>query len=84
MTEIKCIVMVNRETREKTNTRCIKDKNDNIITYAEYRTIEDYKDEVLNGNNECAYLIEKFIRIKNGKIAYLWHDVETMEIFISY
>lgn len=84
MTKIKCMVMVNHETREKTSFRCIKDENGNIICYAEYRTMEDYKDEVVKGNNECACLVEKFERIKNGKTAYLWQDIETLESFISY
>lgn len=68
----------------RTNFVSIKDENDNIIRYAEKRSMKDYKDECLHGNNECAYLIEKYERIKDGKDAILWADSETGEYFITY
>lgn len=82
MKKVFCIVLT--KNGEDTNIRSIRDENGDFITYAEKRTVEDYIDECLHGNNECAYLIEKFQRIKNGKDAILWGDNETQEIFISY
>lgn len=70
--------------RELTNIVAIKDENGNLICYAEKRTMKDYKDECLHGNNECARLIEKYERIKDGKDAILWADSETGEYFITY
>ena len=69
---------------ERTNFISIRDENKNLICYAEKRTMADYKDECLHGNNECAYLIEKYERIKDGKDAILWADSETGEYFITY
>lgn len=48
------------------------------------RTVQDYIDECLHGGNECATLIERFESVKTGKIAYVWLDYETQELFISY
>lgn len=83
MTKIRCIVLT--KNGEKINNLAIRNAETNeLITYAEKRTIEDYKDEVKNGNNECASLVEKFERVKDGKTAYVWYDCETDETFISY
>ena len=73
-----------KENGERTNFVSIRDENKNLICYAEKRTMADYKDECIHGNNECAYLIEKYERIKDGKDAILWADSETGECFITY
>ncbi|MBQ8426166.1 MAG: hypothetical protein IJX16_00175 [Clostridia bacterium] len=69
---------------EATNFVRIKDENGNVICDAEKRSMADYIDECLHGNNECASLLEKFVRIKDGKDAILWYDAETDELFITY
>lgn len=48
------------------------------------RTVQDYKDECLHGENECAILLERFESVKTGKLVYVWVDCETQELFISY
>lgn len=83
MTKIRCIVMT--KNGEKTNNIAIRNSETNeLITYAEKRSLEDYKDEVENENNECASLVEKFERAKDGKTAYVWYDCETDETFVSF
>lgn len=68
----------------KTNMRAIRDESGELITYAEKRTMQDYIDECLHGENECAELIDKYERVRDGKDAILWFDNETLETFISY
>ena len=82
MTKITCNVM--KLDGIPTNIRAIRDENGELITYAEKRSIEDYKDECVNGNNECAELLAKYERVKDGKIAYLWFDNEVLETYISF
>ena len=48
------------------------------------RTVQEYKDECLHGENECAILLERFESVKTGKLIYVWLDYEIHEIFISY
>lgn len=73
-----------KKNGELTNFIAIRDENNNLIGYAEKRTMQDYIYECLHGNNECAYLIEKYERIKDGKDAILWADSETGDIYITY
>ena len=82
MTKVKCNIM--KSNGVKTDMRAIRDESGELITYAEKRTIQDYIDECLHGENECAELIAKYERVRDGKDAILWFDNETLEIFISY
>lgn len=82
MRKIRCYIL--KHNGEPTPYRKIVSESGNIIAIAVYRSVQDYIDECLHGDNECAYLIEKFHRIKNGKDAILWQDSETGELFISY
>ena len=82
MTKVTCNIM--KSNGEKTNMRAIRDESGELITYAEKRTVQEYIDECLHGENECAQLIEKYERILDGKDAILWFDNETLETFISY
>ena len=82
MRKVKMFVM--KKDGNPTNFVAIRDENGELICHAEKRTMNDYKDECLHGNNDCAHLIEKFERIKDGKDAILWGDYETEEVFITY
>ena len=82
MTKVRCkIIKINGV---ETNMRAIRDESGELITYAEKRTMQDYIDECLHGENECAELLDKYERVRDGKDAILWFDNETQEIFISY
>ena len=82
MTKVRCkIIKINGV---ETNMRAIRDESGELITYAEKRTMQDYIDECLHGENECAELLAKYERVRDGKDAILWFDNETQEIFISY
>lgn len=84
MTKILCIAL-KKENGDNTNLLAILNaESREVITYAEKRSLYDYIDECLHGNNECAYLIQKFERVKDGKDAILWGDYETEETFISF
>ena len=82
MTKVRCNIM--KINGEETNMRAIRDESGKLITYAEKRTVQEYIDECLHGENECAQLIEKYERILDSKDAILWFDGETNETFISY
>ena len=82
MTKVTCNIM--KSNGVKTNMRAIRDESGELITYAEKRTMQDYIDECLHGENECAELLAKYERVRDGKDAILWFDNETQEIFISY
>ena len=82
MTKVTCKIM--KSNGEETNMREIRDESGQLITYAEKRTMQDYIDECLHGENECAELLAKYERVRDGKDAILWFDNETQEIFISY
>lgn len=82
MTKVRCKIMKNNGV--KTNMRAIRDESGELITYAEKRTMQDYIDECLHGENECAELLAKYERVRDGKDAILWFDNETLETFISY
>lgn len=65
--------------------RILRDSESLEVLYAGTpRTIQDYKDECLHGENECATLVERFESVKTGKLVYVWLDYETQELFISY
>lgn len=49
---------------------------------AEIRTMADYKDEVVNGNNECAYKVG-VLTTKNGEQFILWTDYEIEEFYLT-
>ena len=64
-----------------------------FLTRATLRSWEDYVDEVLEGNNECAFL-HAIIRIGTEQqrtnhpgyrshFYYWWYDIETLEEFIT-
>lgn len=82
MIKVRCNIM--KSNGVKTNMRAIRDESGELITYAEKRTIQDYIDECLHGENECAELLAKYVRVRDGKDAILWFDNETLETFISY
>ena len=82
MTKVTCYIMTSDGV--KTNMRAIRDESGELITYAEKRTMQDYIDECLHGENECAELLAKYERVRDGKDAILWFDNETLETFISY
>ena len=82
MTKVTCNIM--KRNSVKTNMRAIRDESGELITYAEKRTMQDYIDECLHGENESAELIDKYERVRDGKDAILWFDNETLETFISY
>ena len=67
---IKVKIFAMKKNGESTNFVAIRDVNGALICHAEKRAMKDYIDECLHCNNECAHLIEKFIRIK-GQINYL-------------
>ena len=72
--------MVNGET-----IRILRDSETLELLYVGTpRTVQDYKDECLHGENECAILVERFESVKTGKTIYVWIDYETQELFISY
>ena len=82
MTKVRCYIM--KINGVKTNMIAIRDESGELITYAEKRTMQDYIDECLHGENECAELLAKYDRLRDGKDAILWFDNETLETFISY
>ena len=82
MTKVRCYIM--KINGVKTNIIAIRDESGELITYAEKRTMQDYIDECLHGENECAELLAKYDRLRDGKDAILWFDNETLETFISY
>ena len=82
MIKVRCNIM--KSNGMKTNMRAIRDESGELITYAEKRTMQDYIDECLHGENECAELLAKYERLRDGKDAILWYDNETLETFISY
>lgn len=63
------------------NIRYIKDGSTYLFR-AVLRTMEDYIDEYINGNNECAVKCEVFTTIKGNQFIY-WTDTETGEDFIT-
>ena len=82
MIKVRCNIM--KSNGVKTNMRAIRDESGELITYAEKRTMQDYIDECLHGENECAEILAKYERLRDGKDAILWYDNETLETFISY
>ena len=82
MTKVRCYIM--KINGVKTNMIAITDESGKVITYAEKRTMQDYIDECLHGENECAELLAKYERVIDGKDAILWFDNETLETFISF
>ena len=82
MTKVRCKII--KSNGVETNMRAIRDESGELITYAEKRTMQDYIDECLHGENECAELLAKYERVRDGKDAILWFDNETQEKFISY
>ena len=65
--------------------RILRDSETFELLYAGTpRTVQEYKDECLHGENECAILVERFESVKTGKLVYVWLDYETQELFISY
>ena len=82
---MKVVCKVVLKNGEKSDYRAIRNADtQELIVIAVKRTIDDYINECLHGNNECAVLVEKYERKKDGKDAILWCDSETMEIFVSY
>lgn len=73
--------LYNKETKERTGFANVYDGEEKLYR-AEMRTFEDYKDEVLQGNNECAGLMEIFTTEKGNQFIY-WVDFETGEDFLT-
>lgn len=71
----------NKKTKERTGFANVYDGEKHLFT-AEMRTYEDYKDEVLQGNNECAGIMEIFTTKKGNQFIY-WVDYETNEDFLT-
>ncbi len=71
----------NKETKEKTGFANVYDGEVKLYK-AEMRTYEDYKDEVLQKNNECAVFMEIFTTEKGNQFIY-WADIETNEDFLT-
>lgn len=59
----------------------IKDGEEPLFV-AQRRTMEDFLDEVENGGNECAHIVEVFETIKGNRFIY-WRDEESGEDFIT-
>ena len=53
-----------------------------VLFVAEIRSMEDYVDEVKNGNNECAVMFEVFTTVKGNQFIY-WADLEADEDYIT-
>ncbi len=70
-----------KETKEQTGFANVYDGEKRLFT-AEIRSYEDYKDEVLQENNECAGLMEIFTTEKGNQFIY-WADFETNEDFLT-
>ena len=73
--------LLHKGTKEKTGFANIYDGEKKLYN-AEVRTYDDYKDEVLEGNNECASIMEIFTTEKGNQFIY-WVDIETGEDFIT-
>lgn len=70
-----------KSTQEPTGFANVYDSEEKLFR-AEMRTFEDYEDEVLQENNECARLLEIFTTEKGNQFIY-WVDVETGENFLT-
>lgn len=71
-----------KETQEPTGFANVYDGGKEKIYRAKMRTFEDYEDEVLQENNECARLMEIFTTEKGNQFIY-WVDFETGEDFLT-
>lgn len=71
----------NKKTKERTGFANVYDGEKYLFT-AEIRSFADYKDEVLQGNNEMAVLYEVFTTTKGNQFLY-WRDIETDEDFLA-
>lgn len=55
---------------------------DDVLFEGEYRSWEDYKEEVLDEGNEMAHKVEVFTTVKGNQFIY-WRDEESDEDFIT-
>ena len=73
--------------KKKFNVQIVEDGASAIVAGSSFkvRAFEDYEDEVINGENECAYVFVYHTLIdQNGDEFVLWGDRETDEDFITY
>lgn len=73
--------LYNKTTKERTGFANVYDGQEKLYR-AEIRSYEDYKDEVLQKNNECAVFMEIFTTEKGNQFIY-WADYETNENFLT-
>lgn len=73
-----------RVYNEKNSDRkAITDNDKNILFICkELRTLDDFIDEVIDGNNECAECLGYFTTRKNNTYL-LWYDWEIDEYYIT-
>ena len=61
---------------------CLVFDGDKVLYVAQLRSMDDYKDEYINGNNECAVKYEVFTTVKGTQFIY-WGCTETGEDFLT-
>lgn len=64
------------------NNRAAVYDGDKKLFVGELRTMADYTDEYVNGNNECAVKYEVFTTVDNKQYVY-WADSETTQDFLT-